>query len=69
MKLTIEDKKPEKILRLYLEERSDGVSLFAHDGQLYRVLLYFSNDGTVKRVSNAEIGDFKFDIRGKIIID
>ena len=71
MKLAIREEKVEVPVRLYLEKTRDGfVILYADDGTSVRkALLTFYGDGRVKRVESANIGDFRFDTDGRLIIE
>lgn len=70
MKLIIEEEKTEVPVLLYLKEHSSYITLCAKKGTNEdKMLLQFYEDGRVKRRSLANIGDFKFDSDGKLIIE
>lgn len=71
MKLTIREEKTGTV-ELYLEKTENGVFLCAKTGDGSRapsVLLIFHEDGKVERPEGANIGDFKFDTDGRLIIE
>ena len=67
MKLII--KEEELSIKLYFEERGNYVVLYAKQGLNKKALMEFYNNGSVKRSNFANIGDFKFDNEGKLIIE
>lgn len=70
MKLILEQEVECTNVHMVLKKTEDGMTLFAkthEDGTV--ALLHFSNSGTVMRVPRAQIGDFKVDDRGRLIIE
>lgn len=70
MRLILEDEKTEAAVKLYLFGCEDSVDLMAVDSSGKRkCLITFRNRGKVYTHHNAEIGDFKFDKGGRLIIE
>jgi hypothetical protein len=68
MKVRI-SKQQEPEVRLSLRERCNGVDLIAYYDGVAKHLIQFNDDGSVSRYSHAEIGAFKFDSKGQLVID
>ncbi|NTU49581.1 MAG: hypothetical protein HGA87_01560 [Desulfobulbaceae bacterium] len=72
MRLTIEEEKTEPQVRMYLEKAPAGYVVLCAKlvGTSERkALLTFHENGTVRRSTNATIGDYKFDGDGRLIIE
>tara|TARA_S200002703_G_scaffold33932_2_gene29365 strand:- start:444 stop:653 length:210 start_codon:yes stop_codon:yes gene_type:complete len=69
MKLIIDDEQEDKVVKLSLVHFGDAIDLCAeHDGSRKRLITFY-NDGCVSRRVNADIGDFKFDDEGRLVIE